>query len=72
MLADRTVCVFDATSSARDDLDTVREHLRGSANPVHFILNNVLHEADHLFTAGLSQEPRPDTSAQAASPPPPG
>jgi uncharacterized protein involved in exopolysaccharide biosynthesis/Mrp family chromosome partitioning ATPase len=57
-LSDRAVCVFDATSSARDDLDSVREHVRGSASPVRFILNKVLYEADHLFAAGVSQDRR--------------
>jgi hypothetical protein len=57
-LSDHIVCVFDATSSARDDLDSVREHLRSSAKPVHFILNKVLYAADHLFGAGMTQDRR--------------
>jgi Mrp family chromosome partitioning ATPase/capsular polysaccharide biosynthesis protein len=62
MLCDRTVCVFDATSSARDDLDAVREYLRGSASAVGFILNKVLYRADHLFAAGLPQNREPEAS----------
>jgi hypothetical protein len=55
MLADCKACVFDATSSARDDLESVRERLRGSGNAIHCILNKVLCEADHLFWCGLPQ-----------------
>jgi hypothetical protein len=51
-LADSVVCVFDATASARDDLDAVRERLRGCAGPVDFILNKVLCQGDFLFRAG--------------------
>jgi Mrp family chromosome partitioning ATPase len=56
VLADRLVCVFDATASSRDDPDAVREHLRGSATPVCFVLNKVRCKADHLFGAGSPQE----------------
>jgi tyrosine-protein kinase Etk/Wzc len=48
-LADRVVCVFDATASAHDDLDAVRQFLRGSAGSTHFVLNKVLCRADYMF-----------------------
>jgi tyrosine-protein kinase Etk/Wzc len=51
-LADRVVCVFDATASARDDLEAVRGFLCNSATPAHFVLNKVLCRADYMFSGG--------------------
>ncbi len=48
-LADRVVCILDATSSTRDDLDAVQSFLRGRANPAEFVINKVLCRADHMF-----------------------
>lgn len=65
-LAERVVCVFDATASARDDLHAVREFLRDATGPVHFILNKVLCRADFLFRAGNL----PDGAAVGKTEPP--
>jgi tyrosine-protein kinase Etk/Wzc len=49
-LADRVVCVLDAATSVHDDIAAVRDRLRGTAVPLDYIMNNVLCQADHMFT----------------------
>jgi tyrosine-protein kinase Etk/Wzc len=66
-LADRVVCVFDATASARDDLEAVQGFLCNTATPAHFGLNKVLCEADYMFLGGsASDRDRAKTGAAAA------
>jgi len=49
VLADRIVCVFDATTSRFDDVEAVRERLAGIGIPIECVLNKVRHEPDYLF-----------------------
>jgi non-specific protein-tyrosine kinase len=48
-LADEIVCVFDATSSLLDDVETVGDRIAGVAAQVRCVLNRVRHEPDYLF-----------------------
>jgi hypothetical protein len=56
-LATDLLCVFDATSSKRGDLDELRERVRGAAAGMAFILNKVLHADDYLFAEASREVP---------------
>ena len=54
-LADGVVCVFDATTSRREDPDELVDRLHGMSGRMHYVLNRVMYAPDFLFTAGGRQ-----------------
>jgi tyrosine-protein kinase Etk/Wzc len=61
------VCVFDATTSEKADLDDVRAQIGKKAQGLRFVLNKVMYGRDYGFVSG-AEAAAADTTAEPGTP----
>lgn len=58
------LCVMDAKTSRRSDVEEVRQRLDGAKAKIRFILNKKMYSGDHLFAAGKNGHAASESAAK--------